>query len=922
MKRYFSVLMILIIVFICAPMTIAETGETIVSPADAPEISFVKMFDLYEEDEKGNFDSAKEITRAEMAEIIYKTARLSAAAEAKGIHDIGEFTAYERFIDSTVEKGILTLDYDGSFYPWRVVKVSEAGKIIATMLGYSKKAVAIGGFSSGYVSVAQSLGLFRGVNKGYNENLTYGDFALMLYNAQDIEILEPTVITEEAVSFQKSGRTFLNEVMGYNKIKGQVSDNGITSLTGESNVREGCVKINGVTVKTKPENSHIENYIAKNVIAYSTYTNSDTETLVGFFEDGESLIFDIDDFKKLERTSITFNIDEKDITKRIVNTPVVIYNGKAVQSFDESNFDYDSGTVTLISTDDSNIYDVIIIEGYISWYISAFDAEKRIYTDKTRHETTIDGEKLDYIDLDDENNIVKIYNHYGLASDIEHIYTMNLVDICKNGNFIKIIIAPNAKFDVVVSEVRDNNIIVADEKEYEVSEKFLNLGNSIPSPGSMCNIYVNSFGKAVRIETATSLSEKNVGYLIESAPAEGLDGARLHILIEEGKNYTFETANKVRLIKGDGNENSLSENELYTHIRGYAGIILYKLNDKGEVKELEFPAEAGANREDGKFGCIYSGTGYYETGRNNVDGKFALDPTGTKVFAINLNAESDEKKYTVTTMNDFTGNSEIVKKAYNFEVDSLYADYVTIVTEKTINYWVSTEWLMVTKISRAIDEDGNPSVKVTTQSLSGTAPEKILFGEEEVFKNVSDAMGTENTYDIKVGDIIRCATSLGKVRRVELLYRSDMENVTDPAGKKGNFVGTIGYFDSNKPGVSNPFILGSPTFNASAYTAVGRTILGYAYNIDSKGFLTYTTRDLSYMPYSTAVDDRYFTETISLSTNVVLVTYSGDEVNVKQGTKYDILTYKNVGENCSKIIRQTEYGTPLKFIVINGEIGE
>ncbi len=922
MKRYFSVFIILIMVFICAPMTIAETGETIVSPADAPEISFVKMLDLFAEDENGDFDSAKEITRSEMAEIVYKVARLSSAQSSFNIHDIGDYIAYERYINSAVENGILTLDYDGSFYPWRVVTVNEAGKIIATMLGYSKKAIALGGFSSGYTSVATSLGIFKGINKGYNEKITYADFARMLYNSQDIETLEPIVVTEETVSYQKTGKTFLNDIMGYDRIKGQVTDNGITSLTGDTQIRAGHVKVKGVTLKTTENSSHIENYIGKNVIAYSTYTDSDIETLVGFFEDGESLVYDIDSFFSLEKTSITFDVDDKKITKRISLTPTVIYNGKAVQSFDESNFDYDSGTVTLISSDDTTVYDVIIIEGYVSWYITAIDAEKRIYTDKTMHPTNVFGEELSYVDLDDDNSIIRIYNHYGLASDIEHIYTMTLVDICKNGNFIKIIIAPKGKFDVTVSEVRNGNKVIIDGIEYEVSEKYLALGNTMPNPGETYSVYLNSFNKIVRIEAASALFQHNIGYLIESAPAEGLDGVRLHMLMEDGKNYELEAASRVRLISGDGSASSLSEENLYKNIRGYSGIVLYKMNDDGEVKELELPAEVGAERNSGKFGCIYSGSGYYESGRNNVDGLFALSPTDTKVFAINLNATTDDKKYTVTTMNDFSGNTDIIKNAYNFENESLYADYITIVTEKTANYAVSLDWLMITEISRALDEDGNPCMKVTTNSLGGAAPEKILYADEDVLKNVSDAMQTDNKYDIKVGDIVRCSTSLGKVRKFELLYRSDMDNVTDLSGKKGNFAGTIGYLDGSRPGVSNPFRLGDPNINAGSYTTVGRTMLGYAYSIDSRGYLTYTTQDLSCMPYSNAADSRYFTEVTSLGANVVLVTYSGDKVNVRQGTKYDILTYKNVGENCSKILRYSEYGTTHRFVVINGEIGE
>lgn len=914
--------MTVIMVLLCSPMAIAEESE----PSYSQEISFVKIFDLFPEDENGEIEINAEISRAQMAEIICKIARLGNNASAfVSIPDIAEYTAYEGYIKSAVESGILTLDYDGSFYPERTVTVSEAGKIIATMLGYSKKAMALGGFSRGYTNVAATLGIFGGIKKGYNEKLTYADFARMLYNSQDIETLEPAVIKNNTVSYETTGKTFLNEVMGYDKIEGRVTDNGITSMTGDTELIRGRVKINGAVLETAPQSSHIESYIGKNVIAYSTYTKTNTkekpETLVGFFEDEESVVYDIDDFKKLEKSSITFTKNKKDIKNNISLSPAVIYNGKAVQSFDESNFDYYSGTVTLISSKKTKTYDIIIIEGYVSWYITAYDSEKRIYTDKTKHITNIAGEELSYIDLDDQNSIINIYNHYGQKTDIDHIYPFNLVDICKNGNYIKIIIAPKAKFDTVISEIIDNDTVVAEDKEYKISEKYIKLGNSIPNPGTVCSLYINTFGKIVRIDDVSGVGEKQTAYLIESAPSRNFTGVRVHMLLETGKNYAFDVADKVRLIFGDGSESTMNEDKLYENLRGYSGLVLYKMNENGEIKLIEMPSAVGEERKEGKFGCIYSGSGYYESGRNNVDGKFALSPTATKVFAINENGDNDDKKYSVTTMDDFSGNTDIIKTAYNFEQDSLYADYITIITEKGGNYSLGSGWYMVTDISNAVDEDGNPTVKVTTNTLGGSAPEKIFYGDEEVFRNVSDSMDTDNRYDIKIGDIIRCSERLGKVKRVELFYRSDMENITDPSGAKGNFPGSIGYFNEATPGISNPFRLGYPTHNANSYTTVGRVILGYAYNVDSRGFLTYTTRDLTCMPYSAEADSKYLTEAMSLPTNIVLVTYSGDEVSVKQGTKYDILTYKNVGSNCSRIIRYMEYGTNHKFVVINGEIG-
>lgn len=145
------------------------------------------------EGNKYNVDA--NITRGELAELLGKARGLNDIAttlkNVEKFSDVENGTMRCGYINAIAEAGIINEYPDGSFAPDSEVRYSEAFVAFTRFLGYE-----ISGFPN--TSQASSLGISQNIYyKSYNESVTKGDIAIMIWNSINAETSDGTVLIEE-----------------------------------------------------------------------------------------------------------------------------------------------------------------------------------------------------------------------------------------------------------------------------------------------------------------------------------------------------------------------------------------------------------------------------------------------------------------------------------------------------------------------------------------------------------------------------------------------------------------------------------------------------------------------------------------------------------------------------------------------------
>ena len=79
-----------------------------------------------------------------------------------------------------------------SFEPENNITIQEFAKMLVTLLGYREMAEQRGGYPNGYLTTANSLGIFNNMNKEISQNAQRRDIALMIYNSLDVPLMKQT----------------------------------------------------------------------------------------------------------------------------------------------------------------------------------------------------------------------------------------------------------------------------------------------------------------------------------------------------------------------------------------------------------------------------------------------------------------------------------------------------------------------------------------------------------------------------------------------------------------------------------------------------------------------------------------------------------------------------------------------------------
>lgn len=941
---FLAFLMLLSSVFISA--TAEETDISVFLASD--EFKFVKAFDLMPTCNYDDFRPDETISRAEFARILCALSSSEPSNGGNEFYDI-DSNKYKDYISTVNTMGLMT-GYDKySFLPDKEITLNEVYKTFIVLLGYDVKAKAYGGYPTGYIKLVNELKLNIQIKASGTEAVKRSDIVRIIYNMRNVHCMVNTSVGD-SIGYEVSEEdTFLTFYLGVDYVRGLLTDNGITSLRGDGAHSEKTIKIEDMLFRVNELNT-TRSMIGRYVEAYFAVGDENESKDIKYIQlyddfSEEITVFDIKDFLSLNSRTIRYEInDDKYKEIKLSNFAAIIYNGKAEKVITSDMFDYDYGTVTYIPAYRNNP-DVIIIEGFLTWFVSSVDREFE-FIKGDRSSRKIDNSLQLNLKNDDINRTVFIEDEHGLIGNINDIVRYCVIDISKNDEVMFIRVAPLVASDKQVKAIEksdlETNIIFSDDEKVKVIPDYINSEDfKSVKTGSVYYVYKNSFGDIAALSFSEAIALK-YGFIVGADAGQGLDAkGSIKVLDEKNIFHIYEVENKIKW--SDENNNSSREefSDIVSKLQTYDyGLINYSLNEEGKINTIYLPVKVGKEREMGRLGCAYDGdSGYYESGRRNIgkDVIIASSTSAIPMFKVYLSETNHEDKFASGTAATLpisrSSNSSVQLKAYNYEPYSKYGEILvqTHNSAASVSPTTADDFFVIRKMTQAMYKD---ELYIKMEGSTEFGAEKVLYVEEEDIKNVEDTMyNTSNTYTLKVGDIISYIPKQGDSSLVDgmfLWWRSDMEPVdSEGKGRRGFFPGNLGYFDAKNANISNPYKFNGGDGRGD-WTAQYRSMAGYVYYVDSKGAFDVTTQDLSYQQYDASLQgwnndnegQTPYTQhaVVPHHGRFALVTYKDGNVYCREGKPEDVKSYIVDGNECSRIIFTSSYGAIYSVFVINGEM--
>ncbi len=988
MKKILSLILSCIILLSAFPQIVGMAEEADTSYMTKAEYNVIDQLGIFPQSVMDKFATGEDVIRSEFAAILYNIYYFTEMGnetqedkdwkkeffgeyymdeiaepenESAIFSDTDSSMDFYNEINTMTSMGIMHVDGE-SFAGNDAIKYVDALESILNLMGAEFYVNSMGGYPEGVMDYGMGRDMYT---MGTRDAMTSMDVAKLIYTALDEKVIKGKLV-DNAFTFYEDDVTFMEKHLKLVTIQGILSDSGTVSLTGQ---REGKGK---AVIDDKVYNTDLdlEKYLGHKVKAYVSI-NSDTNNKVCAVESkntNEVIEIAAKDINKYDDYKITYYEDGRQKTVSLQKNTLMVYNGEAKTSWGNEDFNFEQGSIKVVKN--GGVYDVVIIEDYTNILISGFNQEDNIIYNRAQ-DNDVDTQDATY-DLTDaieaeRLTVVKANGEIGSVSDIVPGIAASII---YNGTYAKILCYDRVEAGITVTSVDENDdtyehyyAISAADANYYVAKSFLSAMNGCSIEiNKAYTLYFDNNGMIIWAESEFT-KDTLVGYLIK--PLNGDDENYLvKMMKEDGSIDKIALADKVKYADAAGNVSRIAadtvKSELVTD-KYEEGLIAYKLNGEGKIKEIEIPRTTGTDEEVlqqfGDFEKVrpdQNGNAGYKS-INTTMGSFesvAFITTNTKIFRVPVSDKSDNN-YSIITKSSLKTDTYYTVEAYNFNNRSRIAPYIVMKQDAAaqIEYdSASTVFVLVDKVMTGLDDD-EENCKIISGTRFGYNENQssvkyyAKYDQTDSQNNVVTALdiagdtlmsvdseGKENTYKIKKGDIIRVALdSDGQhITKAELFYGINRENLDfGGQGRLGWLAGTVSqHNDANAfytgKGYTNPFAV--KYSERSLYTSYPyrktvaggwRVYSGYVYDYVD-GIMELTTKDLTQSAMYDNTSDEFYSSWYMPMTKFTTITVDNDNYSAFAGTVGDIKTYKDVGaKECSKVIMIALDRNDRYMIVIN-----
>ncbi len=705
----------------------------------------------------GDFRPNDSIKRAEATKIGVALMGLTEAANTIGqtskYPDVSRDYWANGFINTATNHGLVIGDTSGNFRPEDQIKFTEAATILVRALGYETQAIAKGGYPAGYVAVASSMGLTKGVTAAQDALISRGNVATMAYNALSINLMEQTGFGSNT-KYEVTKKTILKDKLGISLITGKVNAVGASVLDGGS-----ALSNNGIRIGTN--NYTTEKVDTRTILGFNAdgYLNDKTRKLIAVIPtEGQNNVIDIgsDNIQSVENTLSSKAVNywknsDKDTkaAKAVVETGAyIVYNGKKADfsKFSEIN----SGYMSLLDTDSNGKYDIVFVNETINYVVDEVYTNSQKITDKYSKPTLT-------LDFKDSNKTVILEAAEGYI-DLSALKKWDVITftISDDGQ----IIYGNVSRNTVEGKVTE----ISDEKMY-IGDKILKKASSYSgdfSVGDEGTFYLDAEGKIAGFD-GKKIQTSNYAYLVDAAVGTGLSrGLKLELFTMDGKLEITEAADRITV----NSRKNLSEQDALSAIGGKGQLITLEKNEDGKVTKI-MTATASDNVNEDMFTLNLSEEDVvYRASSSKLTASGMSVSIGTDTVIFDLPQDSDKSSYAVRDKSMFADGGLYDVKVFDLS-ESMQAGAV-IITNSSAAADEESDIALVDKITVSKNSKGETVHKL--YALRGGKAITMESKDDTTFIKSGSKL-------IKEGDIIQLRTNAsGSVDAIRVLFDSEAEN--------------------------------------------------------------------------------------------------------------------------------------------------
>lgn len=849
----------------------ASYGEGI-----AEEYKVLSALGFAAEDELKDF--SKTITRGEAAEYIARLFHENLGEAEQYFKDVPPESEYFEGVWLLAKMGVISGD-NGYFYPDRPAEVTEAVKMIVAALGLDYIAQIKGGYPTGYMAVAQNKKIVSGLNSAGGE-LEAGALVHMLFKTLKADMDVSTAYDGE---YQRGEESFLSKRFSIYEGEGILTDNGISSLSGKSGLKDGYVKVGDGLFLSK---DNFEDLLGEKVkIYYKEERGEEKELLYAYCAYTDNSLTINDGLEpKFSNFEYRYYADEngsKEKRAALSKSYVLIYNNIAVSNgayFSEALMTPKMGEIKLLDNNGDSVYDVVKIKDYKDFIASGADSGKQIIYGKDGKVIELGAADVKYKIRYEDSSAAS----FTVASAPETLLT---VLESAEGNYFDITVATGAERGTY-SMQKDEYITVGDA-EYKLSPYF----SGTLTLGLEYDFYFNALGRVAYAEESGTGGD-SLAYLIGLSGGKGLENPKAKLFTEEYGIITALLADRVSVSDQQTLDSFAAANYLGAGGSGTKQIVRYRLNGENRVAALKpFSAEE----------CLVSKMSAKAYGRlsmitdaNNTDGltqtkQYPYDES-VKVFTVG----STDKSYSVSGIEFFPTYISPVYTMSAYATNPSYPEIADVIVVHS-DGGAGGEFLDYNVDDSPLSSDHEGAHGVIVESIDRTMVDgvvvsqvcvrsgssKLYFTAEDdealTFNSASGryAEGGTNDCTVEPGDIIKYGkNSDGAVPAGNLLVIYDESR------------------DVYRDYVDNPWGNG---YEYASRTPWSQYTLSRVYFYDKQKdfYILYDT------PITNPLPDESHRLVRKLTGAAQVVIFDREKQTVSVGNINDVLTYESVGDDCS-----------------------
>jgi hypothetical protein len=734
----------------------------------------------------GIFDSYKNkelkretvLTKSEFSAFVVKLLGIDVSEWEKintNFNDVKRDYWASRQINLLQSINVISTSNEKLFYPDEAITEEQAIKILVGILGYADNANNIGGYPAGYISVAHTIGLTRGINISMGEALKMEKCTRLLYNALDSDIMEQTSFGDFYKYSIIRGKTLANQYLKVYKITDVVKANTKTNLLfADDTLADDEIKIGNTIFKIGVTAAN--DFLGYKVEAYYQKKNdTDERIILSVWSDdklSESVTIEAQKILDFSKDTIKYYKEKEKETHSIKldNLVNVIYNGIAVTlDFVQNDILPQNGWITAIDSNNDGVYDVIFVNSFVNYIADNVNLEKYEISDKLNKPSILLNES--------KNALVNIYKN-GKKIKITDINEWNTLSVTcdsrrtiigkkiwdfSNAKIINIYVSDNVIKLGEIKELYDDKVLI-NNKEYQISSTYSENGSrtlNIPlKVGRIGVVYLDIANRIVAVDFYEGM-ENTYGYLIKTGPKSGVD-KRAEFLIFTSSNKAEKFISAATVIIDGERINAMDVVEI---LKNKPQLLTYKLNSKKEICKIDtIILGKYENQNDSLVLSKSNISSRYSATNNSFEIGFSVSDSCI-IFSIPNNRELLED-YSVGFSSNLKDKITYTMDVYN--IDDNYS------TNLIVRYYNKNDDIDITedlpiaiidKISRVTNIDGTEVPKLTYLS-DGKLYSCELFNDDVLKLDSND----KPLPDLKRGDAIKVFMQDKKILKIKYIF--------------------------------------------------------------------------------------------------------------------------------------------------------